>query len=127
MRQATAFRRQRGVTAHHGGAAAEGSVEREYCRRGADVAGRRFRGQGGEIDLILRHGEEVIFVEVKKARDFGAAATRVGLRQMQRIAAAASEFLAGEPRGQLTPARFDVALVDSSGGLEIIENAFGCA
>ena len=42
----------------------------------------------------------------------------------QRIWSAASEFLAGEPAGQDTPARFDVALVDGQGRIEIIENAF---
>jgi putative endonuclease len=43
---------------------------------------------------------------------------------MARIYAAAAEFLAGEPNGALTPARFDVALVDGFGRIEVLENAF---
>lgn len=43
---------------------------------------------------------------------------------MGRIWNAAAEFLEGEPMGQLTAARFDVALVDGQGRVEIIENAF---
>ncbi len=43
---------------------------------------------------------------------------------MARIYASASVFLAGEPAGQDTPSRFDVALVDGQGRIEIIENAF---
>jgi putative endonuclease len=43
---------------------------------------------------------------------------------MARIYGAASEFIAGEPAGQLTPVRFDVALVDGSGQIRVIENAF---
>ena len=43
---------------------------------------------------------------------------------MDRIIAAGSEFLAGEPKGQLTEVRFDLAVVDQTGRIEIIENAF---
>jgi putative endonuclease len=43
---------------------------------------------------------------------------------MARICTAASEYLAQEPLGQLTPVRFDVALVDGAGRIEILENAF---
>ncbi|MFC3118369.1 hypothetical protein ACFOHS_09490 [Jhaorihella thermophila] len=46
---------------------------------------------------------------------------------MRRICASAAQFLDGEPDGQLTNVRFDVALVDRSGAFEIIENAFGLA
>jgi putative endonuclease len=52
------------------------------------------------------------------------AAERLGPRQMARIYGAASEFIGGEPAGQLTPVRFDVALVDGRGQIEILENAF---
>ena len=43
---------------------------------------------------------------------------------MARIYGAASEFLAGEPAGQLTEVRFDVALVDAVGRIEVLENAY---
>ena len=43
---------------------------------------------------------------------------------MARICASASVFLGQEPAGQDTAARFDVALVDEAGRIEIIENAF---
>ena len=43
---------------------------------------------------------------------------------MARIYASAADFLSGEPDGQLTPSRFDVALVDGTGRIEILENAF---
>ena len=44
---------------------------------------------------------------------------------MERIYGAASEYLAGEPDGQNTNVRFDVALVNSTGQMQVIENAFG--
>lgn len=100
-------------------------MERAYLRTGARVRSRRWRGAGGEIDLILESDDGLIFVEVKKSRTRDRAAARLGTRQMGRIYASASEYLAQEPSGQLTPARFDVALVDGRGAVEIIENAFG--
>lgn len=113
-----------GSVSHHAGAAAEDSVARHYERRGLSVAARRWRGQGGEIDLILRQDETVVFVEVKQSRSFASAAAHVSRRQMDRIMTAAQEFLDGEPRGQLTDIRFDVALVNGTGEVRVIENAF---
>ncbi|MGD9864527.1 MAG: YraN family protein [Pseudodonghicola sp.] len=121
----TADRYDRGLRAHLSGDAAEQRVAQDYERRGFAIARRRWRGRGGEIDLIARKDGAVIFIEVKAARDLATAAARLGARQMQRLCIAASEFLEGEPAGQLTEARFDVALVDGSGAFEIVENAFG--
>ncbi len=116
----------RGAVAYHAGLAAEDAVQRDYERRGQLIAARRWRGSGGEIDLVARDGAVVIFIEVKKSGSFAQAAERVSQRQMDRIYACASEFLAGEPRGQDTEVRFDVALVDAAGQIRILENAFGC-
>jgi len=113
-----------GATGYHAGASAEDIVARHYAARGATLAARRWRGQGGEIDLILREGARVVFVEVKASRSFARAAERITPRQARRIMAAAQEFLEGEPGGQLTDIRFDVALVDGVGRVEIVENAF---
>jgi putative endonuclease len=43
---------------------------------------------------------------------------------MDRICSSAAEFLAGEPRGQLTDVRFDLAMVDALGSVKVIQNAF---
>ena len=67
----------------------------------------------------------MVFIEVKKSKTFDAAALRLGRRQMDRLCGAATEFLAGEPLGQLTNMRFDLALIDGRGAMQIIENAFG--
>jgi putative endonuclease len=114
-----------GQSSYHAGRVAEDIVANDYQRRGRTVAHRRWRGQGGEIDLIAREGDRVVFVEVKKSRSFDLAAMRLGRQQMDRLCAAASEFLAGEPRGQMTDMRFDLALIDGRGAMRIIENAFG--
>ena len=121
----TAAKRQRGRMAYHAGIAAENRIAQDYERRGFAIARRRWRGRAGEIDLILRDGAALIFVEVKQSRSFARAAESLSARQMQRIYRSAEEFLAGEPAGSLTEVRFDVALVDGQGATEIIENAFG--
>lgn len=111
-------------TNYHAGLAAEALVETDYARRGRQFARRRWRGRGGEIDLIFREGDALVFVEVKKSKTHDQALRRVSRRQMDRLCAAASEFVAHEPKGMLTDMRFDVATVDAAGTVRIIENAF---
>mgnify|MGYP004712328407 CR=1 FL=1 len=103
------------ATNYHAGLAAEEIVVRHY---GLPVAARRWRGPVGEIDLILRDGARVIFVEVKAGRN---AARALGPAQIARIRASALAFLGGEPLGQRTECRFDVALV-TDGRVEVIAN-----
>lgn len=118
------MREQRGRNAYLSGLAAEDAVAQDYARRGHRLAARRWRGSRGELDLVLRDGDGLIVVEVKKARDFARAATRISRAQLRRIYGTASEFVAGEPLGQLTDLRFDVALVDETGRIEILENCW---
>ncbi|MEM9708879.1 MAG: YraN family protein [Pseudomonadota bacterium] len=112
----------RGATAHRSGLAAETDVARHYALRGHDLAEERWRGQSGEIDLIMRDGDGLVFVEVKRARSLHAAAHRLGPRQLRRLFAAGEEYLATEHFGLDTPVRFDLALVGAAGELEVIEN-----
>ncbi|MCL6282929.1 YraN family protein [Ruegeria sp. 2012CJ41-6] len=116
---------RRGYRNHRAGDAAEDRIASAYNDLGFAVVERRWRGAGGEIDLILRGPGGLIFAEVKQSRDFAQAAAALSARQMRRIFAAAQEFLAEEAMGQDTEARFDVALVDQMGRFQIIENAFG--
>ncbi len=113
-----------GAVSYHAGLSAEDQVAEHYNRSGRQVCARRWRGSAGEIDLIARHGAAVIFIEVKKSTTHAMAAEHLTARQMARIYNSASEFLAGEPAGQMTEARFDVALVNAAGEIEILENAF---
>ena len=113
-----------GAVSYHAGKCAEESVAQLYLRGGQQVVARRWRGTAGEIDVIARDGDEVIFIEVKKSRTHAQAAEHLTRRQMDRIWQTASEFLGDEPKGQDTLVRFDVALVDAVGRIEILQNAF---
>lgn len=120
----TDIRTLRGTRSYRAGLAAEEQVARAYDRVGMAVCARRWRGRSGEIDIVARDGDRVIFVEVKQSRTHDEAASHMTRRQMERVWSAASEFLSGEPRGQLTEVRIDLALVDGTGRIEIIENAY---
>ncbi len=113
-----------GAVSYHAGLAAEDIVARHYERQGFALRERRWRNAGGEIDLIFERAGALVFVEVKKARDFAMAAARITRRQIERIYASAGGYLACMPNGMNTDSRFDAALVNGTGAVEIVENAF---
>jgi putative endonuclease len=118
-------RTHRGSRNHHAGHAAEDQVARAYEATGHRVRARRWRGGSGEIDLVLEKDGEIVFVEVKASRTHASAAEAVGPRQVSRLLQSAEAYIGGLATGSLTPMRFDVALVDRVGRLDIIPNALG--
>lgn len=119
------MRQHSGARNYAAGIMAEESVLRHYNNMGCQLLASRWRGAAGEIDLIFREGEAVVFVEVKQGRDQDAAAARISRRQMDRICMAAVEYVGTLPTGQLAEMRFDAALVDAMGRVSIIRDAFG--
>lgn len=73
---------------------------------------RNFRCRGGEVDIIARSGETIVFVEVKtrSSEAFGTPAQSVTLFKQRQIARAAQVWLAAN-RLQDQPARFDVVAI----------------
>jgi len=119
-----AVKRRRGRRAYLSGLSAEHAVASAYDARGADLLAIRWRGQGGEIDLVLLQDGVYVFCEVKKARCFDEAALRLRPTQIGRIRAAAAEYLGLTPKGQLSEVRFDLALANDRGEIEIREGGF---
>ena len=113
-----------GTLSHLVGLSAESAVARHYAARGLVLIETRWRCAAGEIDLVLREGETVVMVEVKKSRSHDRAALRITPRQRARLLAAAAIYLDGLPSGALTEMRFDVALVDGQGRVDILADAF---
>jgi putative endonuclease len=101
-----------------------------YLRRhGYKVLYRNFRGgKGGEIDLVCRHGEALVFVEVKTRSDemFGRPLIAVDAKKRRRIVRGAMAWLRMLDLPDLT-FRFDVVevLVGAHPEIRVIENAFG--
>lgn len=125
MRPVPSPRQRRGAQAYQSGVVAEDQVGAHYERAGYRVLARRWRCAWGEIDLIAAKGDCTIFVEVKRARTHEAAALRLDRRQMDRICMAASTYCEGLPGGSLSEMRFDLAMVDEIGRIDVLENAFG--
>lgn len=120
----TSARQHRGRVNFHAGMAAEDRIEQVYLQAGHTRLARRWRGQGGEIDLVFQKDGVVVFVEVKHAVDFARAGESLRSTQIRRITSAAEEFLGSQPNGALTECRFDLGLVNRAGAHHIIENAF---
>lgn len=121
----TTERTARGLAAYATGHAAEIRVAETYEDRGCTVLHRCWRSAAGEVDLVLQDQGQLVFVEVKRAESHDAAAYRLSRRQMDRICRAALLYVEDMPMGALTDLRFDAALVDAAGCVQIIENAFG--
>ena len=111
-----------GAVSYHAGLAAEQQVAQIYERKGRVICAHRWRGTAGEIDLIARDGDKVIFIEVKHSSTHARAAENLSPRQVARIYQTAAEFLEHEPLGQLTDVQLDAALVDGQGKIQILEN-----
>ena len=102
----------RRTPAQAAGALAEEAAARYLAERGLAILGRNYRTRLGEVDLVARDGDTLVFVEVRlRSSDrFGGAAASVGPRKRARIEAAARHYLArlaAEP-----PCRFDVVTWD---------------
>lgn len=71
----------------------------------------RYKTPVGEIDLIVKRGRTLVFVEVKGRRDQRDAAEAVHAKNQSRVVRAAQYFLAAHPRLANCEVRFDVCLV----------------
>lgn len=77
--------------------------------KGYVIVARRFKTPWGEVDVIARHADTVVFVEVKKRATFDQALEAIRPYQRARIQKAASHFLQRyQGRGQAFQVRFDV-------------------
>ena len=93
--------------------------------RGAYIKERNFRCRMGEIDLIIRDGRYLAFVEVKYRRteECGWAAEAVDARKQRVISRVAQFYLHRYGYPEDTPCRFDVVAIDGE-RIQWIKNAF---
>lgn len=98
------------------GRAAEALAARHLEARGCTVVARRYRVARGEVDLVVRDGCTVVFVEVKARRGTakGHPAEAVDARKRRQIVGVARAWLA--EHGPAGPLRFDVVAVTVGGG-----------
>lgn len=107
----------------HKGAEAEQAAADYLAGRGLRLVARNYRCRGGEIDLVMRDGATLVFVEVRArgGMGFGGAAASITGAKQARIILAAQHYL---QRHRLdAPCRFDAVLVQG-GRLEWLPGAF---
>lgn len=108
------------------GAQAERAALAYLVQRGLSPAATNYRSRFGEIDLIMRDGETVVFVEVRlrTSARFGGAAASITEAKRRKIIATAQHYLA--QCRPTPPCRFDVVLLGSGAPpkIEWLTNAF---
>ncbi|MFT5728648.1 MAG: putative endonuclease [Desulforhopalus sp.] len=98
-------------------------------KKGYKLVTANYRCQYGEIDLIARDADILIFIEVKTrtSTDFGDPAAAVDYRKQQQISKVAHHYLVTHHNDDVD-ARFDVISILSPNGkmteIEHITNAF---
>lgn len=104
----------------------------EYLQRlGYVILERNYRTAMGEIDIIARHENTLVFVEVKarRTRRFGGAKEAVTAQKQRKISMAALHYLKSVGKME-HKARFDVVAIRAGGPhpqAEVIRNAFELA
>lgn len=103
------------------------ALAKEYLEaRGYQPLRQNFRSGPREIDLIMRHGETIVFIEVKARTktQFGTPAEFVTPAKRKLLTLAAEQYLIEENLLD-SPARFDVVEVYlANKEVHHIENAF---
>ena len=105
-----------------------GDKERLACsylqENGLRLLARNYRCRRGEIDLVMREADTLVFVEVRFRRSsrFGTPAESVDIHKQRRLTAAAAHYLQHNPSN--LPCRFDVIAVSGNDRIDWIRSAF---
>jgi putative endonuclease len=94
--------------------------------RGLKLLERNYRCRFGEIDLIMRHGPTLVFVEVRyrKNDSFGGAAESITAAKREKLLRAARHYMASQH--EFPDCRFDAVLLGGDAKEpRWVENAFG--
>lgn len=111
------------------GRSAEILAAAELGRRGYQIVASNYRCRRGEIDLIARDGECLVFVEVrcKRTAGYGTPAESITRSKVDKLYATAQQYLIDENLGDVA-CRFDVVEVGSENGRlvlrDVIRDAF---
>lgn len=83
--------------------------------QGLKLITRNFSCKHGEIDLIMQHNKNLVFIEVRyrKHSQYGTGADSVDYRKQQKILKSAEYFLQSNPKYNQLPCRIDVISLGS--------------
>jgi putative endonuclease len=95
---------------------------------GYTILARNYRGPLGEIDIIVRKDDELVFAEVKRWTSYGADTLEQGIsrRKMKKIVETSKFYLTEHPEFDGFSIRYDVLFVPGTGKkVHHIQDAFG--
>lgn len=92
--------------------------------RGYRIIAWRYKTKIGEVDLIARRRQSLVFVEVKARQELSTALESVTVQMRKRITAAANSFLIKHPQYQNSEMRFDVVAVALPFSVQHLDNAW---
>jgi putative endonuclease len=98
-----------------------------YRARFHRVLARRYRTPAGEIDLIVRRGRTIAFVEVKHRPTPEEAHDAIGFNSRKRITRAAGLWLAAHPDAAGFDLRFDLVIIMPGRLPRIVASVFDSA
>lgn len=79
--------------------------------KGYRIVALRYRTRAGEVDLIARKGDLIVFVEVKARRDEALAVDAVGAMTQARIRSASDYWLSRQADSHRLSMRYDIVAV----------------
>ena len=85
---------------------------------------RNFRARGGEIDIVARKGDVLVFVEVRSCEvpGFGTPEESVTPAKRRRIVVAARHYLSNVRPSSWREARFDVIAIEGVGNAAVLRH-----
>jgi putative endonuclease len=98
-----------------------------YKKKGYKLLDRNFSSPWGEIDLIFKKGNLVVFVEVKRRKkgDFIYGVLSVNRDKIRKITNCAKMYLEINNLYEKCDVRFDVVVIEGE-DIHVFENAFQC-
>lgn len=104
----------------------EDLAERYLSARGFELIERNFHCKGGEIDLIMKDGEYLVFIEVRyrENKDFGGALASITPSKQRKIHRAAEYYLLNNFKNSPPPCRIDAIGIEAENTIEWVRNAF---
>lgn len=98
------------------------------CQHGLKLVGRNFSCVTGEVDLIMRDHDYLVFIEVRarSSQDYGGGIASVTYGKRKKILKTASFYMMKHKVHDKFPVRFDVISIDNkTSEVAWIKDAFG--
>jgi putative endonuclease len=101
-------------------------AESFLAAKGFTLIERNFFCKAGEIDLIMKEGEYLVFIEVRyrENKEFGGALASITPSKQKKLRRSAEYYLIKHFNNSPPPCRFDVVGIEGNNEIEWVKNAF---